>query len=774
LGTTRLLHADFVTAGALSPDGRRFASSAIDGSLIVWEWPSGKSLHTFSFQSRDFPCLLFSPKARYVAAFAEKNLIVWDLTSGRAIIKSNSTHKPTFSQDSKYVAWLKDAQTIYVRDLGTPKEPVTFSRDRNVLSLGYDSEGCLVIAEDGGKAIALRDCGTEKQFRQIDTEDDPPLWTDFTPDASCFAIQTKKSGFRVFNVRTGNKLGHLAALPQGFSPSVLGKDGKTLLLQSRSRGTIQHWDLVSGKHICTLDMSAGEGGILVGAFSPDGKLVAVGGTNHHHAAFFCDAQTGKRLEVFPGNRDRVQAIAFSPDGKEVAVCGSMRGDPMVRIWDPETGRLLRSFAAHPFGVDQVVYTPDGSRLVTCGMGGKEDVCVWDARKLTKLHAFKIHRYGAGYIAVSPDGERVVSIGRGTTPDDAALWDLKTGKRLLTHPAVGTGLWGVTFLPGGRTLAACDSDRIRYWKVKSEALDAQGELQGKSLPNAFSPDGRVVIVTDSVRDTTRLVEVVTGKDIGRLADNAKNVWAAFAPDGRTIAWGCDDGVIRLFDWSARVERLAFEAHQSGVHCLTFSPDGKRLASVGSGIESAPVIVWDVSDVTNCPLKRTTAKPKQIDTWCAELAGPGAPAAYRAVWALAGAPEQALTKLKALMTKPAPPALEKISQWIADLDDDDFSVRQSAEKELLKAGNYAKARLEDALADNPSLEQKRRLQRILRNLSKGGVDPDTLFAVRGVLVVEQIGSPKAQELLRDWAKGPPEARLTREAKAALQRLEKRTNK
>src|SRR5262249_34793875 len=160
--------------------------------------------------------------------------------------------------------------------------------------------------------------------------------------------------------------------------------------------------------------------------------------------------------------------------------------------------------------------------------------------------------------------------------------------------------------------------------------------------------------------------------------------------------------------------------------------------------------------------TIAKPKQIDTWCAELAGPSAPVAYRAVWALAGAPEQALTKLKALMTNPAPQAPEKIGQLIADLDDDDFSVRESAEKELLKAGNHAKARLEDALADNPSIEQKRRLQRILRNLSKGGVDPDTLFAIRGVLVVEQIGSPKARELLREWAKGPTEARLTVEAR------------
>jgi hypothetical protein len=62
--------------------------------------------------------------------------------------------------------------------------------------------------------------------------------------------------------------------------------------------------------------------------------------------------------------------------------------------------------------------------------------------------------------------------------------------------------------------------------------------------------------------------------------------------------------------------------------------------------------------------------------------------------------------------------------------------------------------------------------LQTLRKRCVDPGTLFAVRGVLVAEQIGCTKAQELLREWAKGPAEARLTVEAKSAVERLEKRT--
>ena len=51
------------------------------------------------------------------------------------------------------------------------------------------------------------------------------------------------------------------------------------------------------------------------------------------------------------------------------------------------------------------------------------------------------------------------------------------------------------------------------------------------------------------------------------------------------------------------------------------------------------------------------------------------------------------------------------------------------------------------------------------------PETLRAVRAVEVLESINIPKARQLLTQLAKGTPAARLTREAKATLQRLERR---
>src|SRR5262249_44723166 len=155
----------------------------------------------------------------------------------------------------------------------------------------------------------------------------------------------------------------------------LSRDGKKILLTGGRAAGFQIWNLESGKKVCAIDLSTRDGGVRIGAFSPDGKLLAVGGTNHPHAASFWDTTTGERVEKLAGHRSPISVVAFSPDGAEVATCSALRSDPIVRIWDPKTGRLLRAFEAHPLGVDRLAYTPDGMRLITCGMWSKTDVCV---------------------------------------------------------------------------------------------------------------------------------------------------------------------------------------------------------------------------------------------------------------------------------------------------------------------------------------------------------------------------------------------------------------
>jgi hypothetical protein len=111
---------------------------------------------------------------------------------------------------------------------------------------------------------------------------------------------------------------------------------------------------------------------------------------------------------------------------------------------------------------------------------------------------------------------------------------------------------------------------------------------------------------------------------------------------------------------------------------------------------------------------------------------------------------------------------VPRWVAELDDDEFTVREKASKGLERAGEAARAALEKALKESTSAEVKRRAEWLLAKLDEGLPGADELRELRGLEALEMIGTPDAREVIEGLAKGEPGARLTREAKAALQQL------
>jgi hypothetical protein len=62
----------------------------------------------------------------------------------------------------------------------------------------------------------------------------------------------------------------------------------------------------------------------------------------------------------------------------------------------------------------------------------------------------------------------------------------------------------------------------------------------------------------------------------------------------------------------------------------------------------------------------------------------------------------------------------------------------------------------------------VEALLDRLERGSLSVETVRQIRAVEALEYIGNPEARRLLDKLAAGPPETRLTQEARAAAGRL------
>ena len=132
-------------------------------------------------------------------------------------------------------------------------------------------------------------------------------------------------------------------------------------------------------------------------------------------------------------------------------------------------------------------------------------------------------------------------------------------------------------------------------------------------------------------------------------------------------------------------------------------------------------------------------------------------------------QAVALIEKRVRPVAAPDPKRLVKLLADLESDQFESRRQAESELLQLGDVAEPALRKALADDPPLDLRQRLERLLKRSEKGAT-AKVQRDLRAIEVLELIGSTDARRVLQNLAGGAPHARLTREAKSASKRLGK----
>jgi WD domain, G-beta repeat len=439
-------------------------------------------------------------------------------------------------------------------------------------------------------------------------------------------------------------------------------------------------------------------------------------------------------------------VAPSPDGRRFA---GVSGTNRLQVFDG-TGNALWSVAN--VQAQSVHWSPDSRQLITTH---PKEIAVRDAGTGKIIHTFTPSRGEAAFghaVAFPPGGKQIkVTSALGERVD---VIDLRKGERTSALP---TGAAGIPALSPDGQVVAVDSGAnltvVNLISGEKRLIAKPKERSEFSMPPIrFSPDG-ALIVTCEKHGVAALRHPATAAEIRHLDLRSKATTCEFAlsPQGIWLVLGESDGTLSLWDLSSVKQLTRWHGHHDRINTIAFAGPGRVVTSSAD----LTALLWDLRP------KEPPTKP----AWNA-LAGGDALEAYRAVWAVAADPKGAeLLRTRIDAAKPAP--AEQMRQWLADLGADKYPVREEAMRELQALGRLVEPELRAARAVVKSEEVRARVDAILAKIPQERSGTEVVHA-RAVAAMELAGTDAAKKVLTEWAGGAPGARLTIDAKAALERF------
>ena len=312
-----------------------------------------------------------------------------------------------------------------------------------------------------------------------------------------------------------------------FSP-----DG-SILASGGTDQTIKLWSLRGNKLLDTLEGHIDDVNNLM--FSHDGTMLA--SVDKKGGIKLWDVADGFLIQDLLEPASPVYCIAFSPDDSLFAAGSFVR---KAIIWNLNDGFMSRELDGHKSSVDTVIFNNAGNLLAT---GSPDNTAVlWDLNDCKLLYKFQGCSGLSSCLAFSPDDSMLIT---GANDGSVRFYQIENGELLETLPGQnGTVSW-LSLNATGTTLATINYGKaLQLWDAVDRKLlyDLKPFSPGISSVK-FSPEGTILAASDYQDRSLKLWNTHNGKLANIIAGNLTS--SAFSPNGTILVTGDATGSLKIW-------------------------------------------------------------------------------------------------------------------------------------------------------------------------------------------------------------------------------------
>lgn len=292
------------------------------------------------------------------------------------------------------------------------------------------------------------------------------------------------------------------------------------------------------------------------AYSPDGKLFAVGATIGVWVYSGDDVTAPPRLLWDKTQKGNTLDIAFSPDGRFIAAGTGGEfpesGDNALLVWDVQSGQVIHHLLGHTSQIADVAYSPDGQFIATVTL--TDGLFIWDA------HTGELSRQMGNInnlvsVAYSPDGQFIATGTYHDVPERNIVFirSVQTGETIQTFQHISLSL---EYSPDGQFLASA-WEGVRVWDAQTGEEIANFPYEDYINDVEFSPDGQSLAVATynnavDIYDVATMTRLDTIKAFENLTNSV-----AYHPNGGILATSNTLNERALRWWDAETYELVHE-------------------------------------------------------------------------------------------------------------------------------------------------------------------------------------------------------------------------